>query len=145
MKKLLLLFLISLTLFAKMEFSDPQPTFEEPRKWLIRLYKNDLETVNHDLDAINNVLKEYPTESLKITVVVYSKGMRVLKKNYDKKTLGRIRAVMDYGVEFVGCKNTMETMGWKEKDFIDNITFVQAGIAQAIELSVAGWVDVTPY
>jgi intracellular sulfur oxidation DsrE/DsrF family protein len=52
---------------------------------------------------------------------------------------------MEYEVDFIGCRNTMATMKWTEKDFIDNITYVQAGIAQVIERQVGGWIDATPY
>ena len=52
---------------------------------------------------------------------------------------------MQYDVEIVGCKNTMQTMGWKESDFIDDISYAQAGIAEVIERVAGGWIDVTPY
>lgn len=145
MKKLLLLLAIPFLLFGEMNFSDPKPSFENPRKWVVRFNTNDLDVANHNIDAINNVLKEYPQETLQVAVVIYSKGMRLVKKNGDKKTLTRIKSLMEYGVEFVACKNTMETMKWKEDEFIDGLTYVQAGIAEAIERSVAGWTDLTPY
>lgn len=128
-----------------MEFSDPQPSFEEPRKWMIRLATHDLKVVNKNLDAINLVLKEYPTETIKIAVVAYASGMRAIKKDYDKATLSRIRALQGYDVEFVGCKNTMETMEWIESDFIDGVSYAQAGLAESIERVVDGWIDITPY
>ncbi len=137
--------ILTISLFAKMEFSDPKPSFENPRKWLIKLNTNDISTVNHTLDAINNVLKVYPDTTLNIVVVAYAKGMRVLKKDYDKKTLQRVRSVMEYGVEFIGCVNTMESMGWKKKDFIGDISYVRAGIAQVLEKVAGGWYDITPY
>jgi intracellular sulfur oxidation DsrE/DsrF family protein len=71
--------------------------------------------------------------------------MRVLKKDYDKKTLQRVRSVMEYGVEFIGCINTMDSMGWKKKEFINDISYVRAGIAQVLEKVAGGWTDVTPY
>jgi hypothetical protein len=39
----------------------------------------------------------------------------------------------------------METMGWTEEDFIDDINYVQAGIAEAIERIVAGYIPMTAY
>lgn len=147
MKKIILtaLLLLSSVFGAKMEYSDPQPTFENPRKWVINLSTNDLETVNHIISSINNVLKEYPQESMKVAVVAYSSGMRVLKKDYDPKTLERVRSLMEYDVEFIGCRNTMETMGWVDDDFIDGIDYVQAGIAEALERIVGGWIPMTAY
>ncbi len=147
MKKLLIvLFLMISTLFAeKMEYSDPQPTFDEPRKWVINLNTNDKKKVNHIIDGINNVLKVYPQEALKVRVVVYASGMRAIKKDYDEKTLTRIKSLQEYDVEFVGCKNTMDTMGWNEDHFIDDIEYVRAGIAEAIERIVEGYIPMTPY
>jgi hypothetical protein len=128
-----------------MEYSDPQPTFDNPRKWVINLSTNDVETVNHILSSINNVLKEYPQEAMKVAVVAYSSGMRVLKKDYDPHTLKRIKSLIEYDVEFVGCRNTMETMQWTDDDFIEDISYVQAGIAEAIERIVAGYIPMTAY
>jgi intracellular sulfur oxidation DsrE/DsrF family protein len=145
MKKILLIIFISIFSFAQMQYSQPAPTFENPRKWVIQLHTADIHTVNHTLGAIYNVLGEYPPEAIKIAVIVYGKGMRVLKKDYDKKTLSRISSLMDYDVEFVGCKNTMKTMKWTKDDFIDDISYVQAGVAEVIERQYDGWYVNTPY
>jgi len=145
MKKILILMLSVLISYAEMTFSDPQPTFDEPRKWVIKLRISDKETVNQMLGSIYNVLKEYPAEAIKISVVAYGKGMRVLRKDYDKHTLSRISSLMDYDVEFIGCRNTMQTMHWTEDEFIDDISYVQAGIAELIEKQVDGYYETTPY
>jgi uncharacterized protein len=145
MKKLLLLMITSVFLFGEMKFADPQPSFDNPRKWVIKLRSAHIETVNHMLGSIYNVLKVYPSESINIAVIAYAQGMRVLKKDYDPHTLSRISSLMDYDVEFVGCINTMDTMKWKEDDFVDGVTFVQAGIAEVIERQAAGWIETTPY
>ena len=36
-------------------------------------------------------------------------------------------------------------MKWTQKDFIDDIEYVQAGIAELIGKSASGWQSVTPY
>jgi len=130
---------------AKMVFSNPQPTFDNPRKVFMKLNRSDIHYANHLLGTIYNLLKIYPSDSLKVVVIVYGPGMRVIKKDYDKHTLERINSLMSYDVEFIGCLNTMETMKWTKKDFIDDIEYVQAGVAEVIEKQVAGWIDATPY
>jgi uncharacterized protein len=145
MKKIIIMVLIAVFSYAQSTFSDPQPTFENPRKLVINIHDNDLETVNHNIGTIYNILKEYPSESLKVAVVLYGKGMRVIKKDYDEATLNRIKSLMEYDVEFIGCKNTMESMNWTQKDFIDGIEYVQAGIVEVIERQTSGYVGVTPY
>ena len=145
MKKILALIFISIFVYAESTFSDPQPSFDNPRKIIVQLYDSELQKVNHNLSTIYNILKEYPTESLKIEVVAYGNGIRALKKDYDKKTLTRINSLMEYDVEFVVCKNTMETMKWTEEDFIDDVSYVQAGIVELIEKQVEGYIGIIAY
>lgn len=145
MKKIILIILMTIFSYGQSKFNDPQPTFENPRKLVINLHVDDLETVNHTIGSIYNILKEYPSDTLKVAVVLYGKGMRAIKKDYDKNTLTRIKSLMQYDVEFVGCRNTMETMKWKDDDFIDGVEFVQAGIVEVIERQMIGYIGVTPY
>lgn len=146
MRRLFLLLLISpFLLFGKYHFKDPKPSFDNPRKIIMKLNNKDIHYANHLLGTIYNILKEYPDGGLKVVVIAYGPGMRVIKKDYDKHVLSRIRSLMDYDVDFIGCINTMQTMGWKKKDFIDNINFVQAGIVEVIERQAHGFVDATPY
>lgn len=144
-KKLFLVICLFCFTFGETKFSEPKPSFEAPRKVVYSLYINDLDKVNHTISSMYNILKEYPAESLKIVVVTYGQGMRVLKKDYDKATQTRIKSLMEYDVEFIGCKNTMETMKWTENDFIDGISFTQAGILEVIERQVDGYIGVTAY
>ncbi len=146
MRRIFLLLLITpFLLFGKYNFQDPKPSFDNPREIIMKLNNKDIHYANHLLGTIYNILKEYPDNGLKVVVIAYGPGMRVIKKDYDKKTLSRIRSLMEYDVEFIGCINTMQTMGWKKKDFIDNIDFVQAGIVEVIERQAHGFVDATPY
>ncbi len=144
-KKFILVAFMAVFSYAQLKFSEPQPSFDNPRKVVYSLYVGDLETVNHTIGSMYNILKEYPAESLKIVVVAYGKGLRVLKKDYDKKTLERVKSLMEYDVEFIACKNTMETMKWKESDFIDGIDFTQAGIVEVIEKQQDGYIGITAY
>ena len=142
----LLLLILPFLLFAKMQFSNPKPSFDNPRKWVIPIKTDDIHTINHIIGGVNNVLNEYPPESLQVAMVFYSSGMRVIRKDYDAKTLTRLKSLIDgYDVEMIGCLNTMKTMGWKKKDYIDGIIYRQAGIAEILERSVAGWIIFDPY
>lgn len=136
---------LPILLFGKYNFQKPIPSFDNPRQIIMKLNNKDIHYANHMLGTIYNILKEYPSDSLKVVVIAYGPGMRVLKKDYDKHTLDRIRSLMNYDVEFIGCINTMQTMGWKKSDFIGSIHFVQAGIVEVIERLAHGYIDATPY
>jgi len=146
MKKIILILLISIFSFAKVDYAQPLPDFEVPRQWLIRINSSETKTLNHTINAINNVLKGYPEEALHIEVIFYANGIRAMRKDYDTKILNRIKSLMLYdNIRFVICKNTMDTMGWKKDEFIIGGDFVQIGIAEAIERIADGWIDVKPY
>jgi len=145
-KKLILVLLFSVLAFGAVEFADPKPSFDVPRKWLIRVNSSETTKLNHIINAMNNVLKGYPEETLQVKVVFYANGIRAARKDYDKKVLSRIKSLMIYdNMEFVVCKNTMDTMGWKKDEFIDGVEYVQIGIADVIERIADGWIDVSPY
>lgn len=145
MKKILLVLFLSIFAYAQSTFSDPKPSFDNPRKVAIQLYDSEINKVNHNLSTIYNILKEYPSESLKVVVIAYGNGVRALKKDYDPKTLTRINSLMEYDVEFIVCKNTMETMKWTQDDFIEDVEYVQAGIVELIERQVDGYVGIIAY
>ena len=92
-KKIFLVLCIFGFAFSETKFSEPKPSFENPRKVVYSLHTGDIDTVNHTIGSMYNILKEYPTESLKIVVVAYGKGLRALKKDYDKETLKRIKSL----------------------------------------------------
>ena len=144
-KNLLLVLFFTVFVYGESTFSNPQPSFDNPRKVVFQIYDSDLDKVNHNLGTIYNILKEYPEESLNIAVVAYGNGMRALKKDYDKKTLERISSLMEYDVEFFACKNTMESMKWTEDDFVDDLIYVQAGIVEFVEKQVDGYIGVNAY
>lgn len=146
MKKLLLILLLAVFAFGSVVYSDPKPSFEAPRKWLIRINDSDVTKLNHTLDSMNNVLKGYPEETLKIKVIFYANGVRAARSDYDAKVLKRIKSLMIYdNIDFIVCKNTMDTMKWTKEEFIDGVEYVQIGIADVIERIADGWIDVTPF
>ena len=58
MKKILLIVLLTIFSYAQSKFSDPQPTFDNPRKLVINLHVDDLDTVSHTIRSIYNIMKE---------------------------------------------------------------------------------------
>jgi len=144
-KLFVILLILPAVIFGKYNFKEPKPSFDKPRKIIMKLNSKDIHKANHMLGTIYNILKEYPDGALKVVVVAYGPGLNVLKKDYNKKTLSRISSLMEYDVEFIGCINTMQTMGWKRKDFIDDIDYVQAGVVEIIERQADNFIDATPY
>ncbi len=143
MKKIVLIFVLLFgSLVGDTEFADPPPSLENPRKFVFPITKGQNDEINHVLNSANNVMKFYGPEKCEVCIVAYSKGLNaVMKRRLFAK---RVRSLMTYDVEFIACGNTMRTFKVKEKDLIDGVEVVTAGIVELIERQLRGWIYIRP-
>ncbi|MGB5965013.1 MAG: DsrE family protein [Sulfurimonadaceae bacterium] len=128
---------------ADTEFAEPKPSIVNPRQIVFCITEGDDESIHHVLSSANNVLKFYGPENVEMRIVAYYHGIRgVLSK--EKEIAVRVDALMQYGVEFVACGNTMRTKKIEEKELIDGTEVVTAGIVEMIERVKSGWTYIKP-
>jgi len=140
LKRLCLLYIcINSFIVAETEFATPKPSIDHPRKIVFSIDSIDDRKVNHVLSTVNNVIKYYRPENTEVVVVVYSQGVKALRKNSDSETRKRIEALMTYDIEFVACENSLRTLGIKKKELIDDLSFGTAGIVEIIERQLRGY------
>ena len=144
MKKCIMIFLI-LASFVRADtvFAEPKPTILDPRKIVFSIKSADKEEINHVLGAANNVLKFYGPENVKMRIVAYYHGIKVLLKS-EVDTEKRVSALMQLDVEFVACGNTMRTKNIKEDELIEDVEIVTAGIVEMTERVKEGWIYIAP-
>lgn len=144
MKKVLCvtLFLTSLA-FGDIRFAQPEPSIDKPREVVMAISHGDDESIHHGLSTANNVLKFYGPEKIHLRIVAYYHGIRTLLKS-EKDIAVRVRALQQYGVEFVACGNTMETKKITKEQLIDDVEIVSAGIAEVIERASEGAFYIQP-
>ncbi len=95
------------------------------------------------LSSDNNILKFYGPANVEMRIVAYSGGIRTLLKK-EKKIAVRVDALMQYGVVFVACGNTMRMKKIDKKELIDGSEVVTAGIVEIIERVKSGWTYIKP-
>jgi len=132
-----------LALHAETQFAEPKPSFEAPRRVLFSITGSSDEEIHHVLSSANNVMKFYGPENVTIRIVAYYHGIRALLKNEHDFAV-RVDALMQYGVEFVACGNTMRTKQIDASELIEGAEVVTAGIAEMIERVQEGWVYIKP-
>lgn len=142
-KKLFLVLSMCLIVAAETEFAEPKPSMFEQRKILFSINTDDDAKIHALLSTANNVLKFYGTENVHIRIVAYAHGMSMLlKKNIE--IAKRVKALSLVDVEFVACGNTMRTKKIKEEDLVEDVEIVTAGVAELVERSLDGWVNIVP-
>ncbi|WP_404383470.1 hypothetical protein [Caenispirillum salinarum] len=127
---------------AELEFADPPPGFDTPRKIVLQLTSADEKTVNNVLWNAINLQKFYGFDNVQLAIVAYGDGMKALYK--DSPVAERIENQLKFNIEYIGCKNTMDTTDRSPDDLISGVEWVQAGIAAIVERQLDGWVYIAP-
>jgi len=94
------------------------------------------------LFSVGAMLRKYG-DNIQITVVGIGPGIHVLGKNpkrpVSQDIKQKISSLIQYGVEFHACGNTMKALKWTEKDIIENVKIVEVGAADLMELQEQGY------
>ena len=99
------------------------------------------------LAIANNLIKHYKgPDFVDIEVIAFGKGVRMMfAENNDNET--RIRSLMDNGVRFYVCLNTLNSMQrktGKRAEVLTGVTGVQTGVAFMVEEISAGYIHIHP-
>lgn len=97
------------------------------------------------LNVANNLIKYYGTDKVDIEIVAFGPGLRLLFK--DNANNGRIDGLVQNGVEFAACKNTLANMTkliGEPPALHSSATPVSAGVVRIIELENKGYKLIKP-
>ena len=97
------------------------------------------DTLEHK-GLLNNLrhLKEGWGDSVLIEVVVHGPGLDIVTKSKSTQTEA-IQLMMQKGVQFVACRNTMKQKGITEKQLLPNVGVVAMGIGEIVRRQEQGW------
>ncbi|WP_455206726.1 DsrE family protein [Kaarinaea lacus] len=94
------------------------------------------------LFSVGAMLRKYG-DNIHIVVVGIGPGIHVLakkpKRPVSNEVRERIASLLQYGVEFHACGNTMKALGWTEKDILESAKIVEVGAADLMELQQQGY------
>lgn len=125
------------------ELADPKPSMDAPRQIVLSLTSKDPAVVNGVLSNAINIQKYYEMDNVELAIVAYGPGIRAVLKG-DSPAPERIQSLIDYGIDIIACRNTLETIHRPVEDLIDGVDHVQAGIPEIVERQLRGWVYVKP-
>jgi len=98
------------------------------------------------LDVANNLIKNYGgPDNIDIEIVTFGKGIRLLFAGSDHEV--RIASLVDNGVRFYVCENTLDTIERKtgvRPVMTEHADYVRAGVARIIESVAEGYTLVRP-
>ena len=115
----------------------------------IILQVSDAEAVHHQatLDIANNLMKHYGGQDMvDIEVIVFGAGVPMLYAG-NRETSERVSSLIEHGVKFYVCGNTLDTIERKQGQrpaLQEGVQTVQTGVAFMIDEIRRGYIPVHP-
>ena len=98
------------------------------------------------LDVANNLIKNYGgPDNIDIEIVTFGKGVRLMFAGSEHEV--RIASLVDNGVRFYVCDNTLDTIEQKtgvRPVITKHAEYVRAGVARIVDSVAAGYTLVRP-
>ncbi|MBE0494657.1 MAG: DsrE family protein [Thiomicrospira sp.] len=135
---------ISMPAFSAAKDSPLPETFAD-NKVVIQLSDYNPQKQQLVLNVTGNLIKYFDGKEVDIEVVTFGPGVRLLMK--DNPHSQRIQALMDAGVRFSVCGNTLTNMekqlGYRPV-IREGVMEVEAGAGRILQLNKAGWQVLKP-
>ena len=125
------------------DFADPQPSMDAPRQIIIQVESGNEGKLNSVLYNVVNIQKHYGVDNVELRVVAYGPAVRALLLD-DSALKERVTSLQMYGIEFVACGNTLDTIHKTPKELISGVEIVPAGLPEIIERRLMGWQVIKP-
>jgi intracellular sulfur oxidation DsrE/DsrF family protein len=115
----------------------------------IILQVSDAEAVHHQatLDIANNLMKHYGGQDMAdIEVIAFGAGVPMLYAD-NAATAGRISSLIEHGVRFYVCGNTMDAIERKQgkrPELQSGVQTVQTGVAFMVDEIRRGYIPIHP-
>ncbi|MCW5899127.1 MAG: DsrE family protein [Flavobacteriales bacterium] len=133
MKKLLLLSLLGLGLFATVQAQDKAP---RQHRIVMQLVSGDTLVHKGLMRQLRNIREAAPTAH--VEVVCHGPGLDLLMS--DRSVVqGKVKEFATQGIVFIACENTLRERDLDRASVIPEAGFVKAGIIHIVERQEDGW------
>lgn len=109
---------------------------EQEHKVILQVSKADSAEQLVVVSQVKNILKSLP--GAKIEVVCHSQGLPLLVASQSKAAT-HVQALIEQGVIFAACENTMERKKIRKEDLLPGVITVPSAMAELILKQEAGW------
>lgn len=123
---------------------DKAPTLFAPQhKIVYQINKHEHDYQEAILNSIGAMLTKY-VDDVSIVVVAWGPGIHLLAKKPERPVAEshqlRVRSMnQSYGIRFIACGNTMQSLHWEKKDMLDFVQIEHVGAAAVMELQEKGY------
>ena len=128
---------------AQGRYMVPAPSWNHPRRIVFQIDSGKPARMNLVLNNVNNIIKYYGQDNVKVAVVAFGPGLPTLLKT--SPVAARVESLTAYSdVSLLACRNTMRKMHKTKADLLPGIKTVPTGVASLVEHQMAGWTYIAP-
>ena len=109
---------------------------------VVHLVSADESEQDTALAIVENLLNDESGRIDDVAVVAQAGGIEAVTADADSAE--QVRALLDRGVSFKGCSNTLDLMDLEESDLVDGIEVVPEGAVEATRLQDEGYAYLRP-
>ncbi|MBT8438878.1 MAG: hypothetical protein KJO91_04060 [Gammaproteobacteria bacterium] len=142
-RSLAVLFALGLCFFS-LQISAAEKSFAET-KVVLQISDSDPFKQTLVLNVANNLIKHYGPDQVDIEIVAFGPGLRLMFA--ENVNTGRIQSLVDNGVRFAACSNTVRGMSkilGEEPVLNKNAVKVSAGVVRIMDLNKQGYQVIKP-
>lgn len=137
--------LVMLLLGMTSAWASPESKPFAEERIVLQISDNDPFKQTLVLNVANNLIKHYGADKVDVEIVAFGPGLRLLFK--DNANKGRIGGLVENGVAFAACGNTLKNMTkqlGEEPALNSSAKVVSAGVVRIIELENQGYKLIKP-
>jgi hypothetical protein len=109
---------------------------------VIHLLSGDETEQETALAIARNILDDETGSVDDVAVVVQAGGMKVIETGEESEA--QVRDLLDDGVSFKACSNTLDTMDLDESDLVEGVETVPEGAVEVTRLETDGYAYMRP-
>lgn len=118
------------TTAAETETNTPEP---EPTMSTVFHFSKGIDSQKHAVANVANLLGDESTEVENIVLVANGKGIKLLSAE-ESDQADRVRKLIEKGVSFRACENSMASLDVSTSDLIEGVETVPAGVGELTKL-----------
>lgn len=127
---------------AQAHHTDTHFEDESAHQLVYQLNKAEHDYIESILFSCGEMLRKYG-DDIELVIAAFGPGLHLLA-THPKRPISavhqqRVQSLMQYGVRFQACGNTMKSLNWLEKDIIEGAEIVPVGIDGIMQLQEQGF------
>ena len=111
---------------------------------VFQVSEDSVDKLNLTLNNAKNLQELFGPANIEIEIVVFGGGVQTLKYYAPIPIAAKIKEAKYAGVRIVACENSMREAKLRPADMLQEIRYVEAGVAEIIEKQQEGWTYIRP-